>query len=64
MTVPLHSITDHFVCIQGCQTCGGTGMACEDHPSQAMGHPLPDGQYCGGAGIPCPATPFTTVWTE
>ena len=36
-----------------CHRCRAGGWVCEDHPHEPMGHRLPDGRECGGAGDPC-----------
>lgn len=38
---------------RACQVCCGGGWCCEDHETQLVGHLLPDGSACGGAGMPC-----------
>lgn len=43
----LPSVTDAFECEDGCPSCNGDGMVCEDHPAK------PFGFCCGAAGMPC-----------
>lgn len=66
---PLKSITDFFVCVEGCPYCLGEGHVCERHPGRAWGPvigPEPeDGAevdehgacWCGAPGMPCPGVP-------
>lgn len=60
----LASITDGFRCRADCTTCRGTGHVCEQHPTRPWGPLYTDGCNCGGAGMPCPASPFTTVYPD
>ena len=37
-----------------CEHCNDELWVCEAHDTEAMGHALPSGERCGGAGMPCP----------